>query len=402
MAAASASGAFAGDAPVLDAASSGTLNIRGTIGAEARTFTMRPSYPTQDRAIVQGSVTAAADISWTSAGKSVVIDVSPFLRLDDTDPKRSHGDLREAAVNFYGRNVDLRLGVSKVYWGVTESRKLVDIVNQTDLVEDPEGDEKLGQPMVMLRGRYDDIEATVLVLPVFRPRTFPGQNGRLRPALPVDTGLAEYESSSRARRMDAAARLKIRVDDFDLGLSYFNGTSREPRLEISGTSLIPVYDVIDQVGLDIQATLDATLLKLEAITRDGHQGVGARRFSAVVAGVEHTFSQVFATSWDVGLVVEFDWDDRPPSAPPTIYDKDIFIGTRFAFNDANDSSGLLGALVDVERGSVYATLEGSTRIAEAWRFEIDGALVLNVGDLDAVLRQVRDDSFVTVRLLHFL
>ena len=402
MAAASASSAFAGDAPVLDAASSGTLNIRGTIGAEARTFTMRPSYPTQDRAIVQGSVTAAADISWTSAGKSVVIDVSPFLRLDDTDPKRSHGDLREAAVNFYGRNVDLRLGVSKVYWGVTESRKLVDIVNQTDLVEDPEGDEKLGQPMVMLRGRYDDIEATVLVLPVFRPRTFPGQNGRLRPALPVDTGLAEYESSSRARRMDAAARLKIRVDDFDLGLSYFNGTSREPRLEISGTSLIPVYDVIDQVGLDIQATLDATLLKLEAITRDGHQGVGARRFSAVVAGVEHTFSQVFATSWDVGLVVEFDWDDRPPSAPPTIYDKDIFIGTRFAFNDANDSSGLLGALVDVERGSVYATLEGSTRIAEAWRFEIDGALVLNVGDLDAVLRQVRDDSFVTVRLLHFL
>ena len=36
---------------------------------------------------------------------------------------------------------DLLIGVGKVFWGVTESRHLVDIVNQTDLVENPDQEE---------------------------------------------------------------------------------------------------------------------------------------------------------------------------------------------------------------------------------------------------------------------
>jgi hypothetical protein len=398
---AAAASAFTNAPPALGADDE-ALTIRGSIGVEARAFTMRPAYAAQDPAPVQASLIASAKASWTSNDKTVVIDVAPFLRLDETDPERTHGDLREAAVNFYGRNVELRLGISKVYWGVTESRRIVDIVNQTDLVEDPDGDDKLGQPMLLLRGRHDDVEATVLVLPLFRPRTFAGPNGRLRPAIPIDTSSELYESPSRAHRLDVAARLKARVDDFDIGVSYFNGTSREPRFALAASGLVPVYDVIDQFGLDVQATLDATLLKLEAITRDGHQGVGARRFSAVVAGVEHTLSQFAGTEWDVGLVLEFAWDDRPASAPPTIFDKDVFFGTRFAFNDEGDSSALLGALVDVDKDSIYATLEASSRIGEALRLELEGAFVLRAGDLDAVLRQFRDDSFVTVRLLYFL
>lgn len=383
-------------------ADEGTLTLRGSVGVELRTFTMRPAYALQDSDLVQASVVANAKLSWASADNDVVIDVAPFLRLDMIDDERSHADLREAAVNVYSDHLDLRLGVSKVYWGVTESRKLVDIVNQTDLVEEPKGDEKLGQPMLMLRGHVTDFEAAALVLPAFRPRTFPGTEGRLRPAVPIDEDKALYESGERTGRVDVAGRLKGRIDDVDIGVSYFSGTSREPRFEFDGTAFIPVYDVIDQAGLDVQATLDQTLLKLEAITRDGHQGANARRFSAVVVGVEHTLSQVAGTTWDLGLILEFDWDDRPTSAPPTIYDKDFFVGARFAFNDDGDSTALLGALVDMEKGSVYATIEASTRLYESLRLEIEGALVLRADDRDFVLRQYRDDSFVSVRLMHHL
>jgi hypothetical protein len=385
-----------------DTLAEGTLNIRGTIGIEARAFTMRPAYDGQDSSLVQLSATAAVKASWASSDNSVVVDVAPFVRFDDTDSKRSHADLREAAINLYGPNVDIRLGVSKIYWGVTESRQIVDVVNQSDLIETPDGDEKLGQPMAMLRGRYEGVEATVVILPVFRPRTFPSASGRLRTALPIDTASTEYESGAETHRIDIASRLKARIDDFDIGVSYFNGTSREPRFELTGSNLAPVYDVIDQLGIDIQATLDDTLFKLEAITRDGDQGVSARRFSAVVAGVEHTISQVAETAWDVGLVFEFAWDDRPSSAPPTIYDKDFFVGARFSFNDAGDSSGLLGALFDPEKGSIYATIEASARIDDSMRIELEGALALRVSDEDSVLRQFRDDSFITVRFLHFL
>lgn len=399
--AASLNAAAAQDAKDEGSSSGGTFAIRGSIGAEVRAFTMRPSYPLQSTELVQPSLVASAKASWTSNDKSVVIDVSPFLRLDETDPDRSHWDLREAAVNLYGSLVDVRVGISKVFWGVTESRKLVDIVNQTDLVEELEGDEKLGQPMLMLRGHLDNSEASLFILPAFRPRTLPGEKGRLRPALPINRMLAEYESDAHTHRIDIAGRLKTRIDDFDIGLSYFNGTSREPRFELGGSSLIPVYDVIDQAGLDVQATLGATLLKLEAITRDGHRGFDARRFSAVVTGVEHTISQPFETDWDLGLILEFTWDDRPLSAPPTIYDKDFFVGARFAFNDTDDSSALVGALFDADTGSIYATIEGSSRIDDVLRFEVEGAFVLRADDADYVLHQFRDDSHIVFRLLRF-
>ena len=42
------------------------------------------------------------------------------------------------------------MGIDKVFWGVIESRHLVDYINQTDGVEDVDGEDKLGQPMINL------------------------------------------------------------------------------------------------------------------------------------------------------------------------------------------------------------------------------------------------------------
>ena len=67
-------------------------------------------------------------------------------------PRRTHADLREAYFLLFGEIGDgeweLRVGIDQVFWGVTESQHLVDIINQIDLVEHPNGETKLGQPMV--------------------------------------------------------------------------------------------------------------------------------------------------------------------------------------------------------------------------------------------------------------
>ena len=47
-----------------DTLAGGALNIRGTIGIEARAFTMRPAYDGQDSSLVQLSATAAVKASW--------------------------------------------------------------------------------------------------------------------------------------------------------------------------------------------------------------------------------------------------------------------------------------------------------------------------------------------------
>ena len=73
-----------------------------------------------------------------------------------------------------------------------------------------------------------------------------------------------------------------------------------------------------------------------------------------------------------------------------------------ACNDVGDSSGILGALIDADKGSVYARLEGSTRIRESLRLEFEGEFVIYANELDTVLHQFKDDSFITVRLKQYL
>ncbi|NIP75689.1 MAG: hypothetical protein GTN90_06820, partial [Xanthomonadales bacterium] len=113
---------------------------------------------------------------------------------DATQSGRSHADLREANWLRIGDGWDLVAGIDKVFWGVTESRHLVDIVNQDDRVEDIDGEDKLGQPMLNLNLLRDWGTVSLFVLPGFRERAFPDRGDRLRGSLPVAEGDATFDS----------------------------------------------------------------------------------------------------------------------------------------------------------------------------------------------------------------
>jgi hypothetical protein len=103
-------------------------------------------------------------------------------------------------------------------------------------------------------------------MPYFRERTFPGQRGRLRTAKLVETEQATYQSSAKRFHPDLAVRWSKSLGVFDVGVSHFYGTSREPTLlprvdESEGTSLIPHYSLIHQTGVDLQATVGSWLWK---------------------------------------------------------------------------------------------------------------------------------------------
>ena len=70
---------------------------------------------------------------WDDGNQSLL--VSPYFRLDSEDNERTHIDLRELIWLKATDDWELKLGVGRVFWGVTESQHLVDIINQTDLVE---------------------------------------------------------------------------------------------------------------------------------------------------------------------------------------------------------------------------------------------------------------------------
>ncbi|WP_085899748.1 hypothetical protein [Kiloniella majae] len=330
------------------------------------------------------------------------IDFKPFLRLDAQDDERRHGDIRELKYQHIDDGWDLKVGADKVFWGVTESRHLVDIINQTDGVEDVDGEDKLGQPMVNLgiQNTWGDIN--IFAMPYFRERTFPGRKGRLRSALPVDTDNAEYESDLEEFHPDFALRYSTVLGDWDLGLAHFYGTSREPRFVVKPDGngqpkLIPFYDIINQSSIDVQATFDEWLWKGEGIYRRG-QGDD---FIAFSGGVEYTFFGIIGDSGDLGLLAEYHYDGRDQDeAPGAVLDDDIFVGARITLNDVEDTDFLAGVIVDRLSHARSFSIEADRRLNDRWTIEAE--LRITDGLTTKELQyDVRRDDHLQVRLSYY-
>jgi hypothetical protein len=266
------------------------------------------------------------------------------------------------------------------------------------LVENVDGENKLGQQMINVSWQTDLGNLGVYVLPGFRERTFPGEKGRLRTPLPVDQDKARYKSPAGKRHVDLAVRYSHFIGDWDIGASYFYGTGREPLLipKENRTKLIPIYSIISQGGIDLQYTKDAWLWKFEGIARSG-QG---KTFVAGVGGFEYTLYQIFNSATDIGVLVEYLYDGRDEEAPITGFDDDLFVGTRLALNDTQDTQALVGAIVDRSHGSTAFSVELERRIGEKFKLEIESRHFFNVSEKD-VLSTFGSDDFTSVRLSWF-
>lgn len=357
------------------------------------------------------------------------VTVSPFVRLDGNDSERTHADLRDASWTHAGSVAEWRLGVRQVFWGVTEGTHLVDIINQTDAVESLDGEQKLGQPMLNVSIERNAHLLDLFMLAGSRERTFPGEDGRLRLPLVVDTANARYESARENRRIDLAARWQLTWQGVRAGLSGFSGTAREPellptidasRLTYAGggvpvgfqtgyhPTLTPYYPVIRQLGIDAQLTQGDLLWKLEAVRRSGY----ARGYQAANAGVEYTQVGAFGSSLDIGWLAEYLHDSRGRQAT-TPFEHDVLIGLRLAFNNAASTELLASAIVDRRTGERLLSVEGSHRIGDRVRLAIELRHFGHTGkpqsafdylvqpDLQRKLRPLADDDFLRLEASWF-
>jgi hypothetical protein len=297
-----------------------------------------------------------------------------FGRVDQHDPNRTHGDIREGFFELFFDEWTFGFGIHKVFWGVTESRHLVDIINQTDLVEDFDTDIKLGQAMVTTSYTNDKAGTfSLYVMSWARPLVFPTLQGRPTLPIPVNNDLRVYESRMKQGQIDTAFRWSHAMAGFDWGLSYFFGTAREPQLfAITDTAgnpiaLRPLYELIHQGGLDVQYTVDSWLLKVESIVRGG-QGA---TFGAVTGGFEYTFYQVSGSIVDIGLILEYSYDGRDNNTF-ILFDNDFFTGVRLSLSDPGSTEFLVGSFIDAKDGSVFIAAEASRRFGDNWKILLEG------------------------------
>ena len=372
----------------------GDWDITGFAGLDTRAFWMGARFEDQSDDL-NVSLMIQPEFYWRSDDDRQRISIVGFARADSHDSQRTHADLREAYWGLEGKSWDMNIGINKVFWGVAESRHLVDVINQTDLVEDIDGEDKLGQPMLNLNLQHDYGRFGLFVMPYFRERTFAGADGRLRSPWPVDTDRPIYESSDEEQHVDFALRYSHYFGDMDIGIHVFEGTSREPRFVLApdGEQLLPVYEQMTQFGMDLQYTHEEWLWKLEAIGRDA----SSDSFLAAVGGLEYSFYGVRDSAADIGIILEYQYDGRAEGAPPTIADNDIFVGARFALNDASDTSVLAGFAADLDSRATFFNVEAERRFGDKLSVEMRLRTFMNA-EPDDPLFALEHDNYLQLRL----
>lgn len=404
---------------------------------------------------------AALTVANSWAGSQYLFDLNLFVREDQRDEHRSHTDVREALLTLVYNSVEVQIGSGRVFWGVTEAAHVVDIINQDDAVENIDGEDKLGQPMFAMKWYSPIGDFSGYVLPYFREREFAADNARPQLPLPVHEEDSQYEDPQGKKHVDYAFRWKHYLGPVDFGLSWFKGTTREPRLVpcyrsgtsraeadgstadtpncdinsgfptqppallvtlndvlaalgvgsssseqeaavtaeiLSEISLIPHYDQIEQVGLDIQYTVGPSAFKLEAaaLTQLGQD------YLIADAGLEYTFSSALGSDADISLVVEYLYDERGEDERfNATFDDDVFVGSRIGLNDAADTQALGGVIIDRNHGSRLYSLEGTRRLSDSILLSIEARFISSAGDSDPLKFAENEDSVRTTLNFYF-
>lgn len=319
-----------------------------------------------------------------------------YANADQQDDHRSRVDAKALALTYSTTEFDVTVGALTEFWGVAESRHLVDVINQTVVADNIDEESKLGQPMLktQLHEQWGNVQ--FYVMPLFRERIYASEEGRLRPLVPILSS-ARYESSTEKKHTDFAARYTNTVDSWDLGVSYFQGTARAPLLmpEIvqQHVYLRPYYQQMAQTGIDIQHTSDSLLLKAEAIHRHNH---AEKDYYSSVLGFEYTQVGVFNSAIDLGYLVEHLYDSRGTKAT-TPFAQDAFVGLRLVTNDVAQTTYLLGSYIDLDSKNKAYRFEMSTRLRDGLTLSVEGQAFSKQNPTE-LLYSFQKDDYVTLGL----
>ena len=371
---------------------------RGELGLEGRYF---PAGPGAADYWHNGSVYLQGQLLHEWNDRRDLFTFTPFYRVDENDDERTHGDIRELIWIHVADQWESRIGIGKVFWGVTEGRHLVDIINQTDAVEQQDLESKLGQPMINLSMVRDWGTLDFYVLPGFRERTYAGIDGRPSLPLPVNHDATRYASSAEEKRIDGAVRWQNMYGSLQVAVSHFSGTGREPLLLPVLFEFQPYYPVIEQSGIELQYLLGGWLFKAEAIRRSSNRF--ERAMHAADVGFEFTQPGLFGTGMDLGWIAEYLWEDRDDRFVSP-FAADVLLGNRLTFNDIASTEVLWGLIWDPDTGERIYTLESSRRFGSQWRATLEGQFYSQTGSRPTVLKPLSvfaDEDMIQLEVIRY-
>lgn len=242
-----------------------------------------------------------------------------------------------------------------------------------------------------------------LVLPFFRDQTAPGNYGRLRTPVSYAVSPVRFEDAAGRTHLDLATRWSQRFSMGDLGVHYFRGTNRDPRITQDDAAITAAnsigqvlnYDQMWQAGIDGNLIIGDWIFKGEYISR--HTSFDT--YYAVVGGFEYVFSQAFGSDTDINLFFERNIDARGYSS--AVLQNDNFFGARFSFNDPQSTTFLIAIMRDQQDYAKSIRWEGTRRLTDKMSLKLNGFFFADVPD-ENLISTISHDTYYEVSVsYHF-
>ncbi|MBJ57214.1 MAG: hypothetical protein CMP24_03110 [Rickettsiales bacterium] len=332
--------------------------------------------------------------------------MEPYFRYDHHDKYRSLFNFKENNITYYYNDIQLKAGISEVFWGITESKNLVDIINLKD-VTDGEQKAKLGQSLLAFSNYSEKFGSLdFFYLPFFKNSSQIGKEGRLRLSKPIENYNIVYEGGAGSKVPSWALKWEHSFGVIDLSLQGFRGNSRESstiaKLENSQLKYFQGYERISQIGTYFQVISGPIIYKLEAIKRNGQKNAKNIRenFFSYTLGLEYLTNNLFENKWDLTSFIEYHNDDRNNDSTD-IFQNDLFLATRLNFNNIEGTEFFTSITLDTDGGGNTSTLELSSRITDNIRVTGSYNSYWSVNDVD-ILYNFRRDNYFSINIISYL
>ncbi|MGD8122880.1 hypothetical protein [Vibrio sp. TRT 2004] len=367
--------------------------IEGSIEYQFQHFISAPSYSSQENS-AENSVRVQLDLSehWGD----ISLDSEILVQVNIPDSDRNYADIQKLVIS---KNLDTGvalIGIDQVYWSVTETRSLTNIVNQVDARNSIYEDEYLGQPLVGFRKFGEAYAAEVYWLPLSRERYFPSPESRLRLATIVSND-ANFESSKEKHHQDWAARYLHYLGDSEVAISYFQGTQRrpimEPEVAHNGIILTPFYPLLKQWGFTGLHVTENTIYKIEAV----HRSTDLDSYVSGDIGIENN-TPIPYTEADVDFFVEYLWDERADKAN-TPYQNDLSLSTRLNLNDMQSSEVRFSWVKDLTESTSLYRLQFNRRLFDSLSIDLDATWIDGEYPTDP-LRSMKNDDYIRLSVAY--
>lgn len=375
--------------------------INNEIGFDIREFHKEEAFPNQKNTY---SSYLKSEIYLEVTEKLNFIS-EPYYRYDHNDKERSLFNFKENYLLYFKGNSEVKIGIAQIFWGVTESKNLVDIINVYDATD---GDQKakLGQSMLSYSTYFESAGIfDFYYLPFFSKKPQIGESGRLRLAKPIENYDVIYSGGAGEKVPSWAFKWEKNIGMSDFSIQVFRGNSRDnstiPLIEGTTLKYFAGYERISQLGAYMQTISGPYIFKVEAIRRHGQKNANNLRenYYSYTLGAEYLLNRLFEKVWDLSLFIEYSNDDRANDSTD-IMQNDIFMAGKLLFNDVNGAELLIGSTFDLDGGGNTSNVEVSSRITEDIRVTGTYQSYWSTNNKDP-LHDFRRDNYLGIKVIKY-